>query len=88
MKRFLTWVDRLDWLTLGVIAVVMGVLPPGGQPHLFEKLDMLFAGTLARPIDIFDLVLHGSPAALIILKAVRLALIRSGPSGRDSETQG
>jgi hypothetical protein len=29
---------------------------------------MLFAGTLRRPLDWFDLVLHTAPIALLILK--------------------
>jgi hypothetical protein len=33
---------------------------------------MLFAGTLTRPIDIFDLVLHGGPLVLLVLKLIRM----------------
>ena len=29
---------------------------------------MLAAGTLIRPIDIFDLFLHGTPLVLLLLK--------------------
>jgi hypothetical protein len=32
---------------------------------------MLFAGTLAKPIDIFDLVLHAAPFVLLIAKLLR-----------------
>jgi hypothetical protein len=32
---------------------------------------MLFAGPLVKPIDIFDLVLHGTPWALLVLKGLR-----------------
>ncbi len=31
------------------------------EPHVWEKLKMLADGTLSRPIDIFDLCLHGAP---------------------------
>lgn len=34
---------------------------------------MLFAGTLSRPIDIFDLFLHGVPLVLLVLKLMRSA---------------
>ena len=38
-------------------------------PHLIEKLRMLSEGTLVKPIDIFDLLLHSVP---LVLLAVRL----------------
>jgi hypothetical protein len=31
---------------------------------------MLFAGTLVRPIDIFDLLLHGTPLLILLFKLV------------------
>jgi len=31
-------------------------------------LKMLFAGALVRPIDIFDLLLHGMPLLILALK--------------------
>jgi len=43
------------------------------EPHLWQKLKMLFAGTLTRPVDIFDLFLHGTPLVLLVLKLMRLA---------------
>jgi hypothetical protein len=44
-----------------------------GRTHLWEKLKMLFAGALTRPIDIFDLFLHGAPVVLLGWKLLRLA---------------
>jgi hypothetical protein len=38
---------------------------------------MLAAGTLAKPIDIFDLFLHGSPVALLLLKFARMAAVKA-----------
>jgi hypothetical protein len=32
---------------------------------------MLVAGNLAKPIDIFDLVLHAAPWLLLLLKVLR-----------------
>ena len=64
----------MDWVAVAVVAAVLGILPPGGTPHLVEKLGMLADGTLARPIDIFDLVMHGLPSVVLILKAVRLLM--------------
>ena len=41
----------------------------GGEPHLIEKINMLMAGTLVKPLDIFDLVLHSAPIILLLLKS-------------------
>lgn len=70
------WLDKIPLPTLAIIAIALGLAPFSPEPHLWEKLRMLFAGTLARPIDIFDLVLHGAPAVLLILKLVRMNSIR------------
>jgi hypothetical protein len=40
------------------------------MPHVLEKLQMLAGGQLVRPIDWFDLVLHGSPWGLAVAKSV------------------
>jgi len=39
---------------------------------------MLAAGTLSRPIDIFDLLLHAAPFALLVAKLIRMAVLRVG----------
>ncbi|MBF0132130.1 MAG: RND transporter [Magnetococcales bacterium] len=53
------------------IAFFMGIAPITPQPHLWEKLNMLVAGTLSRPLDIFDLIMHATPLVLVIIKAQR-----------------
>ena len=35
------------------------------------SLKMLSAGTLSKPIDIFDLLMHGTPVTLLLIKLVR-----------------
>ncbi|MDT8420547.1 MAG: hypothetical protein RQ754_08955 [Desulfuromonadales bacterium] len=50
--------------------LILGLAPFFPQPHLTEKIAMLFSGTLTRPVDIFDLLMHASPALLLILKWV------------------
>jgi hypothetical protein len=72
------WLDRIPFAVLVPVAVVLGLAPFAPEPHLWEKLKMLFAGTLVRPIDIFDLFLHGTPLVLLLLK---LVFSRSGTSG-------
>ncbi len=60
--------DRLPWGVLVVLALTLG-LAPFRPPHIVEKLQMLFRGTLTKPIDWFDLLLHGTPWLLLLLKA-------------------
>jgi len=62
------WLDRIPYALLLPLAVVMALLPFVPEPHLWEKLKMLASGTLVRPIDIFDLFLHGTPLLLLALK--------------------
>ncbi len=64
--------DKLPLLPLFFIALLLGLAPFVSQPHLLEKLDLLFSGELQRPIDIFDLFLHGTPAMLLVLKLIRM----------------
>ncbi len=66
------WIDRIPLLPLAVAAVLLGLAPFRPQPHLMEKLGMLVSGTLTRPIDIFDLFLHGTPVALLALRLTRI----------------
>lgn len=68
--------NRLDKLPLGmlvIIAATLGLAPFVPEPHIWEKLKMLADGALTRPIDIFDLLMHGAPWVLLGLKLVRLA---------------
>ncbi|VAX12524.1 hypothetical protein MNBD_GAMMA24-2744 [hydrothermal vent metagenome] len=69
----MNWLDKLPLFPLLFIALFMGLAPFGAQPHLWEKLHLLFSGELQRPIDIFDLFLHGTPAVLLLLKLARIA---------------
>ncbi len=62
--------DRIPWPALLLLAATLG-LAPFAPPHVWEKLQLLARGELARPIDIFDLALHGTPWLLLGLKATR-----------------
>ena len=50
------------------VAILLALAPFVPEPHLVEKLRMLFKGDLSGPIDIFDLLLHATPLALLLLK--------------------
>jgi len=67
----LRWLDRLPWTPLLIGALLLGLAPFRPEPHLLEKLAMLFNGTLVRPIDIFDLFLHAALPLLVIIKLLR-----------------
>ena len=62
------WLDNIPYVAIVPLAVLLGLAPFSPEPHLWEKLKMLFAGTLVRPIDIFDLFLHGTPLLILLLK--------------------
>jgi len=64
------WLDSIPMALLLPLAIVLALAPFTPEPHLWEKLKLLAAGELSRPIDIFDLLLHGTPLLLVILKLV------------------
>ena len=66
----MTWLDELPWSILILACLTLG-LAPFAPPHIWEKLQMLFRGELVRGIDWFDLVFHGAPWVLLLLKGVR-----------------
>jgi hypothetical protein len=75
----MTWLDRFPLVWLVVVALWLAVAPVVPVPHLVEKLRMLFQGTLQKPIDIFDLLLHSVPLALLALRLWRDAQRRRQP---------
>lgn len=66
MEKF---IDSLPWGILIIACLSLG-LAPYNPPHIVEKLQMLFKGRLERPIDWFDLFLHGLPWLLLVLKGI------------------
>ncbi|MEW5880838.1 MAG: RND transporter [Pseudomonadota bacterium] len=73
----MTWLDRIPLWLIAAVAVWLAVAPLLPEPHLVEKLRMLAAGTLRRPLDIFDLLFHLAPIALLALKLVRVVQVRN-----------
>jgi hypothetical protein len=70
------FLDRIPMSVAVLAALTLGLAPFVPEPHIWEKLKMLAAGTLIRPIDIFDLCFHAAPWALLIAKLARMALTR------------
>lgn len=67
----MNWLDRIPFGMLLIISLTLGLAPFAPEPHVVEKLKMLFDGSLSKPIDIFDLVMHGTPWVLLVLKSIR-----------------
>jgi len=68
--------DQLPLSFLVIAALTLGLAPFFPEPHLWEKLKLLSAGNLRAPIDIFDLLMHAAPFALLLAKLIRMALLR------------
>jgi len=62
------WLDSIPYALIAPLALVLALAPFVPEPHLWEKLKMLLAGTLERPVDIFDLFLHGTLLLILVLK--------------------
>lgn len=70
----------IPWSVVLLLCATLG-LAPFAPPHVWEKLVMLSRGELTRPIDIFDLLLHGAPWILLLLKAGATLLAGRGAGG-------
>jgi len=58
------------------LTLILGFAPFFPKPHIVEKIQMLIEGTLTKPIDIFDLVWHAWPFALLGYKLVKDFVIK------------
>lgn len=65
------WIDKIPFWPLLFVAIFLALAPFQPEPHLWEKLKMLYHGVLVRPIDIFDLFLHGTPLLLLLIRVLR-----------------
>ena len=64
---------RIPWVVLIGACLTLG-LAPFRPPHVVEKLQMLMAGTLRRPIDVLDLAMHGTPWLLLLARIAAAAV--------------
>ncbi len=72
----LKMIDKIPLSILLVLAVFFTLAPFQPEPHLLEKSRMLLNGTLHKPIDIFDLLMHATPLMLLIVRLLRLKQAR------------
>lgn len=77
MQPILNLLDQIPLSLLILAAATLGLAPFFPEPHITEKLRMLASGTLTKPIDIFDFLMHGLPFALLAAKLIRMALTRA-----------
>ena len=67
----MNWLDRFPLGWLAALALWMAVAPVVPQPHLVEKVRMLWQGTLTHGLDVFDLLLHLTPSVLLVWRLLR-----------------
>lgn len=64
-------IDRLPMVWVAALALWLAAAPIVPEPHLLEKLRMLSEGTLTRPLDVFDLLMHATPLGVLVAKLWR-----------------
>lgn len=72
------WIDETSLGFFALVALALGLAPFLPEPHIWQKLKMLAAGELVKPLDIFDLLLHGTPWVLLSIKLVRMGTKSGG----------
>jgi hypothetical protein len=70
MTALQTFLAQLPWSLVILACLTLGLAPFFPEPHIWEKLKMLVTGTLTKPVDIFDLLMHATPFILALLKLV------------------
>jgi len=78
----MNWIKSLGWPIFIIMPLTLGLAPFTPEPHIVEKITMLFNGDLTKPLDIFDFVLHGTPWVLLSLKISTLFL-NTPPANED-----
>ena len=70
------FLDRISWGMALLLVALPGLAPFVPEPHVWQKLKMLAAGTLTRGVDLGDLALHGIPWLILLAKLVRAGMLR------------
>lgn len=74
MTAVIHWLDALPWSITIIACLTLGLAPFFPEPHIWEKLKMLASGTLVRPLDMFDMALHGAPFLVALAKLAAMGL--------------
>jgi len=73
----------LNWKFALLLALTLGLAPYVPEPHLVGKLRWVAGGAEGmKPMDWFDLALHGVPWLLLLWALISLF---TKPKGQDSE---
>lgn len=75
-----TFIDKFPpdlTMFAGMILFIAPILP---EPHLVQKIMWLMDGTPFKPIDWFDMVLHGSAGVLAVAVFVRQRQLKAMPA--------
>ena len=64
--------DQIPISLIVLACLTLGLAPFFPEPHIWEKLKMLVAGDLVKPVDVFDLLMHAAPFAVRGLKLLRM----------------
>jgi len=65
------YLDKIPFRTAIIMTIFLGLAPFIPEPHIWQKLKMLVAGDLVKPIDIFDLLFHTAPGMILLAKIYR-----------------
>lgn len=68
------FLDSIPMSFVLLACLTLGLAPFFPEPHIWEKLKMLFAGDLRKPVDIFDMLMHGVPWLVLLAKLARLVV--------------
>lgn len=63
------WLEKTPWWMIAGAAIAFAIVPIG-ESHLLQKSRMFLSGTLQRPLDWLDLLLHSAPILLLVAKFV------------------
>jgi hypothetical protein len=61
----------MRWLVPLIASLTLGLAPFAPEPHLVEKIRWLVVGHRFRPVDVFDLALHGAPWVWLLWTLMR-----------------
>ena len=74
-------ISQVPIVPLIILSLTLGLAPFVPEPHLQEKIRMLIKGNLHKPLDIFDLLMHGVPVLLLGLRLTVPLLYKKNKTG-------
>jgi len=78
-QRVLNTIASLSTWPLLVGALLLALAPFIPEPHLWQKWKMLMDGSLARPIDIFDVFYHLLGFLFFGIRSIARQLVQRSP---------